>query len=198
MSRLAGLVAAGSLIVLAGCTDGPPSPAAGGTAPVPASPTSAGTPSAHAKAKSTTTKTTPVPGSECLRGTWRLVQFTSHGGWYDFGTGRGGDVTIAFSKRGYTVVGNGKKPMRVKRAGVSADLLIDGTVKGTSAPDGKVMAFKIGHAIGKATVVYGNERQALPMASVAEMVAPTGKARLSCSEKVLAITLDSVRLQLKR
>ncbi len=199
MRRLAGVVAAGLLIVLAGCTDGTPSPTGGSTDPGPGGSTSAATPSRHATAKSTTTKPVKVPGAECLRGTWRLVQFTSHGGWYDFGTGRGGDVTIAFDKGRYTVAGNGKKPMRVNRAGESADLWIDGKVKGTSAPDGKAMVFKIEAATGKATVEYGGARQALPMSSVAEMIAPTGTARLACSQKDgLAITLDSVRLKLKR
>ena len=105
---------------------------------------------------------------------------------------------MTFGKGRYTLVGNGSKPIRVNRAGESADLRIDGTVKGTSAPDGKVMAFKIDDATGKASVVYGTERQTLPMASVAEMVAPTGKARLACSRHDLTITLDSVRLKLKR
>ncbi len=201
MSRLAGLVATTVLIVLAGCGDGTPTPAATSTAPVPDS--LLGPPAQATSAPATTSPSkrpakAVVPGATCLSGTWRLVRFTSYGGWYNFGSGQGGDVTITFGKRGYTLVGKGKKPIRVKRAGESADLRIDGTVKGSHAPDGRVMAFTIDHASGDATVESGGQRQKLPVASIAEMVAPSGKATLACRGNALTITLTSVRLELKR
>src|SRR4030095_372873 len=114
-----------------------------------------------------------------------LVRFTSRGGGFNYGTGRGGDVTMTFDKGGYTLVGNGKKPIRVKRAGESADLRIDGTVKGSQAPDGKVMALTIDDATGVATWESGGHRQTLPVASIADMVAPSGKAALACPGNVL-------------
>jgi hypothetical protein len=139
-----------------------------------------------------------IPGAKCLSGTWRLVRFTSRGGWYNYGSGRGGDVTMTFDKDGYTLVGNGKKAIRVKRAGESGDLRIDGTVKGSHAPDGRLMAFTIDDATGDATLESGGQRQTLPVASIAEMVAPSGKATLACPQNALTITLSSVRLELKR
>jgi hypothetical protein len=202
VGRVAGLVAAGLLIVLAGCGDNTPTPAATGTAPVPdRTPSAAQADTTSAPATTSAPKSTSkpvIPGAKCLSGTWRLVRFTSHGGWYDFGSGRGGDVTMTFDKRGYTLVGDGKKPIRVKRAGESADLRIDGTVKGTHAPDGRGMAFTIKDATGDATLESGGQRQTLPVASIAEMVAPSGRATLACPRNVLRITLTSVRLELER
>jgi hypothetical protein len=191
------VVAAGLLLVLAGCRDSAPVHSASTPQADPTSvPTAASTP----KSTSTASKRSQavVPGAKCLHGRWRLVRFTSQGGPFDFGTGRGGDVTMSFDKGRYSMVGKGKKPIRVKRQGESADLRIDGTVKGTHAPDGKGMAFTVGHATGSATVTYEGERQRLPMASVADMVAPNGKATLGCSQNVLTITLSSVRLRLER
>jgi hypothetical protein len=199
VSRLAGLVAAAVLTVLAGCSDGTPTPAATNTAPVPDASTSVALPSAPPTTSAAKrTSEAVIPGAKCLSGTWRLVRFTSHGGWYDFGTGRGGDVTMTFDKGGYTLVGNGKKPIRVKRAGESANLRIDGTVKGTHAPDGRAMAFTIEDATGNATLEFGGQRQTLRVASIAEMVAPSGKATLGCPRNVLRITLTNVRLELER
>jgi hypothetical protein len=202
VSRVVGLVATAVLMVLAGCGDGTPAPGATNTAPVPDSVPSA----PHADATSAPATTRPsrsaskavIPGAQCLSGTWRLVRFTSRGGGFNYGTGRGGDVTMTFDKGGYTLVGNGKKPIRVKRAGESADLRIDGTVKGSQAPDGKLMAFTIDDATGVATLESGGHRRRLPVASIADMVAPSGKAALACTGNVLTITLQSVRLDLKR
>jgi hypothetical protein len=182
-----------AVLMLAGCTDGAPAPTATVRSPGPNS-TSAPTTGKHPKG----TTRTPVPGANCLKGRWRLVRFTSHGGLVNYGSGRGGDVTMTFGNGGYTLLGHGKKPIRVKRAGESADLWIDGTVKGSHAPDGKSMAFTIDHATGKATVVSGGQRQTLPVSSIAEMLAPTGKASLACPHNVLTITLPTVRLDLRR
>ena len=43
-----------------------------------------------------------------------------------------------------------------------------------------------------------DERQTLPMASIAKVVAPSGKATLACPKGVLAIALSDVRLELER
>jgi hypothetical protein len=198
---VAGLVTA-VVLILAGCSDGAPTPTATVRTPGPNSRTSAvaadstsvPTTTSHPKA----TSSAPIPGADCLKATWRLVRFASHGGLVNYGNGRGGDVTMTFDKGGYTLVGHGKKPIRVKRAGESADLRIDGTVKGSHAPDGRKMSFTIDDATGKATVESGGQRQTLPVASIAQMLAPTGKATLACPRNRLTITLPTVRLQLKR
>ena len=202
MSRLAGLVAAAGLIVLAGCSDGTPTPAATSTAPVPngsASASQAATPSAPATTSPPgSTSTALIPGADCLNGTWRLVRFIGLGPSATYGTGQGGDVTVTFDDGTYTLVGKGEKPIRVNLAGEAADLRIDGTAKGTYAPDGGEMAFTIDEATGEGTLVSGSQRQTLPMSSIAKVVAPSGKATLACPQDVLAIALPNVRLELER
>jgi hypothetical protein len=202
VNRVAGLLAGAVLIMLAGCSDGTPTPAGTTTAPVPDSSTTvpqAATPSAP---PTTTTpggtSTALIPGADCLTGTWRLVRFIGLGASATYGTGQGGDVTVTFDDGAYTLVGKGEKPIRVNLAGEAADLRIDGTAKGTYAPDGAEMAFTIDEATGEGTLASGNERQTLPMSSIAKVVAPSGKATLACTEEVLAIALPDVRLELER
>ncbi|HEV2927226.1 MAG TPA: hypothetical protein VGW74_00925 [Propionibacteriaceae bacterium] len=198
MSRLAGLVAAAVLIMLAGCSDGTPTPATTTTAPV--TDGSAATPSAPATTATDpkSTSTALVPGAECLTGTWRLVRFIGLGEQSTYGTGQGGDVTVTFDDGVYTLVGKGKKPITVNLAGESARLRIDGTAKGTYAPDGREMAFTVDEATGKGTLESGDQRQTLPMDSIATVVAPRGKATLACPKEVLVIALPTVRLELER
>jgi hypothetical protein len=202
VSRLAGLVAAAVLIVLAGCSNGTPTPAETTTTPVPDGSTSApqaDTPSAPPTMTTPgSTSTALIPGADCLNGTWRLVRFIGLGEQSTYGTGQGGDVTVTFDDGTYTMVGKGKKPIRVNLAGESADLRIDGTVKGSYAPDGREMAFTIDDATGKGTLESGDQRQTLPMASIASVVAPSGKATLACPKGVLTIALPTVRLELER
>jgi hypothetical protein len=107
-------------------------------------------------------------------------------------------MTVAFDDGGYTLVGKGQEPIRVKLAGESASLRIDGTVKGTYAPAGEKMAFTIDDATGEGTLQSGNQRQTLPLSSIAQVVAPDGEATLTCREDVLAIDLPAVRLELQR
>jgi hypothetical protein len=124
VSRLAGLVAAAVLIVLAGCSDRTPTPATTTTAPVPeTSAPPAATPTTAPKS----TSTALIPGAECLTGTWRLVRFIGLGEQSTYGTGRGGDVTVTFDNGAYTLVGKGKKLITVNLAGESTRLRTDGT-----------------------------------------------------------------------
>ena len=139
-----------------------------------------------------------VPGADCLTGTWRLVRFIGLGASATYGTGQGGDVTVTFDNGTYALVGKGEKPIRVNLAGESGELRIDGTAKGTYAPDGGEMAFTIDEATGQGTLVSGDQRQTLPMSSIAKVVAPSGKATLACPRSVLAIALPDVRLELER
>ena len=197
-----GLVAAALLIVLAGCSGGTPTPAATSTptAPVPSDSTTvapASTPS-PSTTDPAATSTAMIPGADCLKGTWRLVRFIGLGAQSSYGTGQGGDVTVAFDNGAYTLVGKGKKPITVNLAGEAASLRLDGTVKGTYQPEGAEMAFDIGEATGQGTLESGNQRQTLPMAAIAKVVAPSGKATLACPNDVLAIALPTVRLELER
>ena len=205
MSRGAGLAAATALILLAGCSGGgaagstptptasAPSAAAASPSPLapstPAGSTSAGTPDSTA---------TLVPGANCPTGTWRLVRFIGLGQSSTYGTGQGGDVTVAFDNGRYMMVGEGKEPITVVLAGQTATLTVDGTVAGTYQPDGAEMGFTIGEATGQGTLQAGNQKQTLPMASVGQVIAPRGKATLACPDQVLLIALPTVRLELER
>jgi hypothetical protein len=188
-----------SLLVLAGCSDDTSTPAA--TSAPPVSNGSASAPSAAPSASAETprsTSTALIPGADCLNGTWRLVRFVGLGASATYGTGQGGDVTVTFDNGAYTLVGKGEQPIRVNLAGESADLRIDGTAKGTYAPDGGEMAFTLDEATGEGTLVSDNQRQTLPMSSIAQVVAPSGKATLACSNGVLAAAFPAVRLELER
>jgi hypothetical protein len=199
VSGVARLIAVALLVVLAGCSDGTPPPAATSAPPVPNGSASAPSevPSASAESPGSTS-TALIPGADCLTGTWRLVRFIGRGAAAPYGPGPGGDVTVMFDNGAYTLVGKGEKPIRVTLAGESADLRIDGTAKGTYAPDGAEMAFTLDEATGEGTLVAGDQRQTLPMSSIAKVVAPSGKATLACSQGVLVAAFPAVRLELER
>ena len=101
MNRVAGLVAVAVLVVLAGCSNGTPTPATTSAPPVTDGSTSA--PSAGPSSASSSPAETPgststalIPGADCLTGTWRLVRFIGLGASATYGTGQGGDVTVTF------------------------------------------------------------------------------------------------------
>ena len=204
MNRVAGLVAVAALVVLAGCSDGRSDPAETSAPPVPSASAPSAGPSDPSAAPSASvespdsTSTALIPGADCLTGTWRLVRFIGLGASSTYGTGQGGDVTVTFDNGAYTLVGKGEKPIRVNLAGESADLRIDGTAKGTYAPDGAEMAFTLDEATGEGTLTSGDQRQTLPMSSIAKVVAPSGKATLACPKGVLAAAFPNVRLELER
>jgi len=199
---VAGLVAAVAMLVLAGCSGGgAEAPTSTPTASAPsasaASP-SAAAPSPSGSSSPTGTSTALVPGADCLTGTWRLVRFVGLGEQSTYGTGQGGDVTIAFDDGRYTLVGKGQRPITVNLAGEGAQLTIDGTVEGTYQPNGSSMAFTVGAASGQGVLQAGNERRTLPMASIAQVIAPRGTATLACPENVLLVALPTVRLEFER
>ena len=202
MSRVAGLVAAVTMLVLTGCSgSGAEAPSATPTASAPsasaASP-SAADPTPSGSSSPTSRSTGLVPGADCLTGTWRLVRFVGLGEQSTYGTGQGGDVTVAFDNGRYTLVGKGERPITVNLAGEGAQLTIDGTVEGTYQPSGSSMTFTVGKATGQGTLQAGDQRQTLPMASIAQVIAPRGAATLACPENVLLVALPSVRLEFER
>ena len=202
MTRVAGLVAVVAMLVLAGCSGGGPeaptsTPAASAPSAAAASPSTAPSPSTGSS-DPTGASTALVPGANCLTGTWRLVRFVGLGQRSTYGTGQGGDVTVAFDNGRYDLVGKGQRPITVNLAGESAQLTINGTVEGTYRPDGGEMGFTVGKATGQGTLQSGNQRQTLPMASIGQVIAPRGKATLACPENTLLIALPTVRLEFER
>ncbi|HZA04144.1 MAG TPA: hypothetical protein VE617_06250 [Propionibacteriaceae bacterium] len=207
MKRLAGLLlTATALILLTGCSGGggqattptpaPSAPSAPGTAA--ASPSPVVPPTVTGSSTPTSTSTAVVPGANCLTGTWRLVRFVGLGEQSTYGTGQGGDVTVAFDNGRYNLLGKGQRPITVNLAGESAQLTVDGTVEGAYQPDGADMSFTITKATGEGTLQSGNQRQTLPMSSIGQVIAPQGKATLACPDNVLLVALPTVRLEFER
>lgn len=195
------MAAAAVLIMLTGCTSGSgtPTPTTPSSAPSASAPSGSAAPSTSAGSGTpTSTSSGLVPGADCLTGTWRLVRFVGLGQQSTYGTGQGGDVTVAFDNGRYTLVGKGERPITVNLAGESASLTVDGTVSGSYQPDGGEMSFTIEEATGQGTLQSGEQKQNLPMASIGQVIAPQGKATLACPENVLLIALPTVRLELER
>lgn len=201
MRTLAGLVAATALVLLSACSGEGGTPSTPSSTPVSTAPSTVGSAAPPSSAPLSTpagTSTGLVPGADCLNGTWRLVRFVGLGEQSTYGTGQGGDVTVAFDNGRYTMVGEGREPIIVTLAGSSANLTVDGSVTGSYQPAGAEMGFTIGEATGQGTLEAGGQKQTLPMAQVAQVVAPSGKATLACPSGVLLIALPTVRLELER
>ena len=198
-------MAATVMVLLAGCSGGggagttpAPTPAAPSASAASPSVATTSTPAESASASPSDGAATLVPGANCLTGTWRLVRFIGLGQSSTYGTGQGGDVTVAFDNGRYTMVGKGQEPITVVLAGQTATLTVDGTVSGTYQPDGAEMGFTIAEATGQGTLESGNQKQTLPMSSISQVIAPRGKATLACPDQVLLIALPTVRLELER
>jgi pyruvate/2-oxoglutarate dehydrogenase complex dihydrolipoamide acyltransferase (E2) component len=202
VSRLAGLLAVVTMLVLAGCSgagaEAPPATPTASATSASAAPPSEVAPTATDSSSPTSTSTVLVPGANCLTGTWRLVRFIGLGEQSTYGTGQGGDVTVAFDDGRYDLVGKGRRPITVNLAGAAAQLTIDGTAEGTYQPDGAEMTFTVGKSTGEGTLQSGSERRTLPMASIAQVIAPRGKATLACPENTLLVALPTVRLEFER
>ena len=196
-------MAAAAMLALAGCS-GREAEAPTSTPTAPAPSVSAASPSPVAPSTATGSSTPPspstslVPGADCLTGTWRLVRFVGLGQQATYGTGQGGDVTVTFDNGRYRLVGEGQRPITVNLAGAAAQLTINGTAEGTYQPDAGEMAFTVGKVTGSGTLQSGSERRTLPMASVAQVIAPRGRATLACPSNVLLIALPTVRLEFER
>lgn len=186
------LAVAVALLATAACS-GSPSPSPAPTESAPAAP--AITPAAPA---STQTSASGAPAGECLTGSYRLDRFVGAGASQTYGTGAGGDVTLSFSERGYTLKGAGQDPIRLTLAGGTGDLLVNGAVRGGYTGSGAAYDFTVGDSDGTATVEVAGQRQSLRMAEVASVLAPDGKATVSCDPPKMILLLTAIRLELSR
>jgi hypothetical protein len=189
MKRLFVAVLPAVMLALVGCsgntaTSGPEStptsdpPAAAPTASNPgASPSSA------------------VPATQCLSGRFHLVRFVGVGDKGTFGTGEGGDVTITFNKGSYLLRGAGKEPIKLTLAGQTADLLVDGTIKGDHRVNGDRASFAVGESTGSASIRMGSSKESMTMEQVGSVLAPDGEAGIACANDALIVTLQEVRLE---
>jgi hypothetical protein len=138
-----------------------------------------------------------IPASSCLTGTYRLARFVGAGS-NTYGTGQGGDITVAFTDGEYVMTGAGREPYTVTLAGQSALLTVDGTIEGVYSGTGDQVSFTRGRTTGSGTATAGGEKQTLTMAQVANVLALSGEGKLVCTENLLTITLKSVRLELEK
>jgi len=141
---------------------------------------------------------TTLPASQCLAGTWSLVRFVGAGSGQTYGTGEGGDVTVRFTDRAYTLRGAGTKPVKVTLAGSTANLRVDGRATGTYRLSGSTATFTQRSATGTGSVELRGRKQQLPMKQVTSVVGLQGEGKVACTDEAMTITLSTVRLELAR
>ena len=172
------------MLTVAGCS-GSSSP---GDTPSPTQPESSAT-------ASSSTPSAAAPVTDCLEGSYRLIRFVGAGEKGTFGTGEGGDVTVTFNNGSYLLRGAGKDPIKLTLAGHTADLLVDGTISGDYRVEGDKATFTVGESTGSATLSVGSSKRSVSIADVGSVLAPDGKAVLSCANDALIVTLQDVRLE---
>jgi uncharacterized lipoprotein NlpE involved in copper resistance len=151
-------------------------------------------PESSATARSST-PSAAAPVTSCLKGSYRLIRFVGAGEKGTFGTGEGGDVTVTFNNGSYLLRGAGKDPIKLTLAGQTADLLVDGTISGNYRVEGDKATFTVGESTGSAKLSVGSSKRSVSIADVGSVLAPDGKAVLSCANDALIITLQDVRLE---
>jgi uncharacterized lipoprotein NlpE involved in copper resistance len=184
MRRLFLVAVAALMLTVVGCS-GISSP---GDTPSPTQPESSAT------ARSST-PSAAAPVTSCLKGSYRLIRFVGAGEKGTFGTGEGGDVTVTFNNGSYLLRGAGKDPIKLTLAGQTADLLVDGTISGKYRVQGDKATFTVGESTGSATLSVGSSKRSVSIADVGSVLAPDGKAVLSCANDALIVTLQDVRLE---
>ncbi len=200
MKRVLGGLLAVGLLTTGGCSGGGPNPA---PADLPSSSSPAGTPGSSSASGSGTPQSSAA--AECLSHRFQLLRFVAVGGNQAYGTGEGGDVYITFRNQSgndgsvadqtYRLEGLGKDPIRLTLAGVTGDLTVDGTTEGTYQLQGTQVTFTSTTSEGSATLKAGGRTQKLPMTDVAAIVAPKGSAAVTCTDKALTLTAESVRFE---
>ena len=202
--RLRTLVALGTLgatLALSACSAGP---GAGGAAPSVAPTAAAPTDASPASAPPSAASTTPgpvetLPAAQCLSGTYALVRFVAVGG-ETYGTGQGGDVTLAFDDGRYTLAGAGAEPVVVTIGGQTGNLTVDGTAKGTYRLSGGTATFAEPAVTGRGTLsgAAGTRAQQLTMKQVTNVIGLAGDGQVACTAQAMTITLAAIRLELGR
>lgn len=177
------MIAAASLVLLAGCTPG------SDPAPTP-EPTAAPSTSATASPTSST-----KPAADCLEGEYKLVRFVAVNDQASFGTGEGGDIRVEFGENTYALTGAGKEPVTLTLAGQEGKLLVNGSVDGTYTLKGNEATFEVGQAKGSATVELAGREETLTMGDVGNVLAPNGEATLACNDQGLIVLLNDIRLE---
>ena len=212
LRTLAGAAVLAAALATAACS-GTPTPSASSAPPAPptvaASPTApdaSGAPSGGTAA-TPGTDASPTPGAvatlpvaQCLRGTYRLVRFVAVGDGSTYGTGQGGDVTLAFDGGRYSLTGSGREPVVVTLGGQSGDLRVDGTSSGAWKLDGEDATFTPGSTTGGGTLDNGagGDRTKLTMKQVDGVIGLSGRGQIACTDQVMTITLAAIRLELAR
>lgn len=183
---------------VAGCS-GEPEAAATSPAPAPAGPASDAAPTASAAPASPGPVAT-LATEACLSGRYRLVRFVAAGASSTYGTGQGGDVTVAFDDGRYTLTGAGREPVVVTLGGQTGELVVDGSSTGTYARQDSVATFTPRSATGGGTLRAGSggPAQQLTMAQVDNVLGLTGDGRVACTAQAMTLTLAAVRLELAR
>lgn len=202
LPRVAAVSVLAVVACLAGCS-GSPAPGDGSASPSAPATTSAAdpsgtptTPSASPSGSASPSLAT-LPAKQCLDGTWTLVRFVATSN-QTYGTGQGGDVTVAFDDGRYTLRGAGKEPIEITLAGSTGALRVDGQATGTSRLDGSTATFTSGSATGSGTVTLAGREQRLTMKQVTSVVGLQGKGEVACTAEAMTITFTTVRLELAR
>jgi hypothetical protein len=190
MKRLFVALLPAVLLALVGCS-GNPATSAPESTPTSESP-AAGAPTAS---NSSASPSPAVPATQCLWGRYRLVRVVGVGDKGTFGTGEGGDVTVTFNKGSYLLRGAGREPIKLTLAGQTADLLVDGTIKGVHRVMGDRASFAMGESTGSASIRTGSSKESMTMEQVGSVLAPAGEAGIACAKDALIVTLQDVRLE---
>ncbi len=189
--------AALGLSACGGATSGGPAPAASSADPSVAVTTAAPDPGSAGPASPSAAPT--LPAEQCLTGTYALVRFVAVGS-DTYGTGQGGDVTVAFADGRYTLAGAGAKPIVVTIGGQTGNLTVDGESKGAYRLKGDTATFADPTTTGRGTLSAstGSGGQKLTMKQVNNVIGLAGDGKVACTAQALTITLASIRLELGR
>ncbi len=189
----------------AGCSGSDADESTEPVASTPAEAPTVATPSASASASAdaTAAPSDAPPEStvglvECMSGSYELARFVSLGGDSTYGTGEGGDVTFTTDGATWAIQGEGTDPMALTLAGQKGTLAVDGAALGTLTTSGYVGTFTLTDATGSAILQSGPQKQTVPMKQVAAVVAPNGKAQLTCTEGKLTMLFPQIRLEFER
>lgn len=202
LRRLALVATLGAVLGASACSGDPGTDAGPAPAPAPTDASNAATPVPE-QTGTPAPSASPVatlPPEQCLTGRYALVRFVAVGDGSTYGTGQGGDVTVAFDNGRYTLAGAGREPVVVTLAGQTGNLAVDGESSGAYALDGATATFTPRSATGGGTLGGGSggDRTKLTMKQVDAVIGLAGDGQVACTAQVMTITLPAIRLELAR